>query len=128
MSHLAEFVLRAGPAIDELTVPALKYYISLLGSTLGRWSSYDSGVLATESASVAPCVSEMIQRLAVLPDPEASAALDELATDEALSSWKLNLVTARDRQRAVRRDARYRHPGVDQACETLHDGPPANPG
>ena len=127
ISHLAEFLLRAGPTIDELTVPPLKYYISLLGSTVGRWVSNDSDIIATESASVAPCVYEMIQRLAVLPDPEASAALDELTADAALSSWNLNLVTARDRQCVVRRDARYRHPDVDQTCKTLHDGPPANP-
>ena len=119
ISQLAEFLLRAGPTIDELTVPALKYYIGLLGSTLGRWISHDSDVVATESGSVAPCVYEMIQRLAVLPAPEASAALDELAADPALSSWKLNLVTARDRQRVVRRDALYRHPVVEQACKTL---------
>ncbi|MDE0227634.1 MAG: hypothetical protein OXJ62_02115 [Spirochaetaceae bacterium] len=109
LSHLAEFLRSAGPTIHELEVPALKYYISLLGGTLGRWFSHDSDILATESASVAPCVYEMIQRLAALPDPEASAALDELATDEALSSWKLNLATARDRQRVVRRDALHRH-------------------
>lgn len=127
ISHLAEFLLRAGPTIDELTIPALKYYISLLGSTVARWVSNDSDIIATESASVAPCVYEMIQRLAALPDPQASAALDELAADTALSSWKSNLVTARDRQRVVRRDALYRHPTVDQACKTLHDGPPANP-
>ena len=116
LSHLAEFLRSAGPTIDELEVPALKYYISLLGSTLGRWFSHDSGVLATESASVAPCVYQMIQRLAALPDPEARAALDELATDKALSSWKLNLVAARDRQTlgAARRPlpASRRRPGL----------------
>ena len=127
ISHLGEFLLRAGPAIDELTVAALKYYISLLGSTVGRWISRDSDIVETESSSVAPCIYEMIQRLAVLPDPEAGKALDELASDAALSSWNLNLVTARDRQRVVRRNALYRHPGVDRACKTLHDGPPANP-
>ena len=126
ISHLAGFLRRAGPAIDELTVAAQKYYVSLLGSTVGRWISRDSEIMETESSSVAPCIYEMIQRLAVLPDPEASEALDELASDTALSSWNLNLVTARDRQRVVRRDAVYRHPGVDQVCNTLHDGPPAN--
>ena len=128
VSHLAEFLRRAGPAIDELTVPALKYYISLLGSTVGRWMSRDSDIMETESSSVAPRIYEMIQRLAVLPDPEASEALDELASDTALSSWNLNLVTARDRQRVVRRDALYRHPTVDQVCNTLRHGPPGNPG
>lgn len=128
ISHLAEFLLRAGPTIDELTVAALKYYISLLGSTVGRWISRDSDIRETESSRVAPCIYEMIQRLAILPDPEASEVLEELASDPALSSWNLNLVTARDRQRVVRRDTRYRHPSVAQACDTLHDGPPATPG
>lgn len=126
ISHLAAFLRQAGPTIDDLTVTALKYYIGLLGSTLGRWISNDSDIIATESASVAPCIHEMIQRLAMIPDPEASAALNELAADAALSSWRLNLVTARDRQRMVRRDAAYRHPTVAQVCDTLGDGPPAN--
>ena len=128
ISHLAEFLRRAGPIIDELTVSALKYYISLLGTTVGRWISDASGILETPSADVSPSVYEMIQRLAALPQPEASDALDELASDTALSSWNSNLITARDRQRVVRRDTLYRHPSVDQACGTLHDGPPANPG
>ena len=127
ISHLVEFLLRAGPAIDELTVTALKYYVSLIGSTVGRWMSNDSDIMGTESASAAPCVYQMIRRLSVLPDSEASAALDALAADAALSSWNLNLVTARDHQRVVRRDALYRHPTVDQVCNTLRNGPPANP-
>ena len=127
ISHLAEFLRRAGPAIDELTVPALKYYISLLGSTLGRWITRDSDIMETESSSVAPCIYEMVQRLAVLPDPEASAALDALGSDPALSSWNLDLTTACDRQRVALRNAGYRHSTVDEACNTLHDGPPANP-
>ena len=128
ISHLAEFLRRAAPIIDELTVPALKYYISLLGSTLGRWISRDSDIMETESSSVAPCIYEMVQRLAVLPDPEASAALDALTSDPSLASWDLNLIAARDRQRVIRRDALYHHPTGDQVCNTLRDGPPANPG
>ena len=111
-----------GIPLEEFLAAPAGYWLdeALLGSTLGRWISHDSDVVATESGSVAPCVYEMIQRLAVLPDREASAALDELAADAALSSWKLNLVTARDRQRVVRRDALYRHPVVEQACKTLY--------
>lgn len=33
---------------------------------------------------------------------------------------------ARDSQRVVRRDAEYSHPNVQQVCETLRNGPPAN--
>ena len=127
ISHLAEFLLRAGPTIDELTVPALNYYVSLLGSTIGRWISRDSGILGVPAPDVSPCVYEMIQRLAGLPQPDASEALDALVSDAALSSWHANLIPARDRQRVIRRDARYRHPTVDQVCGTLYGGPPANP-
>ena len=127
ISHLAEFLLRAGPTIDELTVPALRFHIGLLGSTVGRWISHDSEIQTTQSASVSSCVYQMIQRLSILPEPEASVALAELASDTALASWHATLVPARDVQRVIRRDARYRHPSVDQACRTLHDGPPANP-
>ena len=74
------------------------------------------------------CVDQMIQRLAILPEPEAGAALDELASDTALSFWHATLDQARDRHLVLRRDAGYRHPGAAQVGSTLRNGPPANPG
>ena len=54
--------------------------------------------------------------------------MESLAADPALSRWRPVLLRARDDQRIVRRDAAYRHPDVEQVCQTLNDGPPANAG
>ena len=73
-------------------------------------------------------VNELIRALAVLPDAEASSALESLASDPALSVWTVELTRARDDQLAVRRDAACRHPDAEQVCRALDDGPPANAG
>ena len=128
ITHLAEFFARAGRAVDELTVPALNYLIGLLGSTVGRWTAHGWDLQSTGADLASSCVYEMIQRLAILPEPEAGAALDKLAAEPALSSWRATLVTARDRQRVIRRDAGYQHPSVAQVGDTLRNCLPANPG
>ena len=54
--------------------------------------------------------------------------LTELLADPALSAWRDVLSQARDTQRLIRRDADYRHPTIEQVCQTLKGGTPANPG
>ena len=49
-----------------------------------------------------------------------------MSDDPELSSWHGLLSSARMAQRTLRRDAEYRHPTIQQACETLTDGRPAN--
>ena len=122
ITHLVEFLARAGPAVDELTVPALKYLIDLPGSTVGRWTAHGWDLQSTGADLASSCVYEMIQRLANLPEPEAGAALDKLATEPALSSWRATLVTARNRQRVIRRDAGYQHPSVAKVRNTVRNG------
>ena len=128
ITHLVDYLATAGPDIEGLRAPALKYLIGLLGSTVGRWTARDSDPRSMRSDSASSCVDQMIQRLAILPEPEAGAALDELASDTALSFWHATLHQAGDRHRVLRRDAGYRHPGAEQVRSTLRNGPPANPG
>ena len=128
ITHLVDFLATARPAIAGLQAPALKYLICLLGSTVGRWTARDSDSQPMLIGSASSCVDQMIQRLAILPEPEAGAALDELSADTALSSWHAILDQARDRQRVLRREETYRHPGAAQVRSTLRNGPPANPG
>ena len=130
ITHLVNFLATARPDIEGLRAPALKYLIGLLGSTVGRWMARDSDsqLMLMTPGSASSCVNQMIQRLAILPEPEAGAALDELASDTALSFWHATLHQARDRHRVLRRDAGYRHPGAAQVRSTLRNGPPANPG
>ena len=128
ITHLVNFLATARPDIERLRAPALKYLIGLLGSTVGRWMARDSYFQSMRLGSASSCVNKMIQRLAILPEPEAGAALDELASDTALSFWHATLHQAGDRHRVLRRDAGYRHPGAAQVGSTLRNGPPANPG
>ena len=73
-------------------------------------------------------VHKLVQRLAASPDKEASKALASLHKDPVLSRWYNALSYARDAQRVIRRDADYRHPTIEQVCQTLRGGTPANPG
>ena len=68
------------------------------------------------------------QNLAASSDPEASKALDSLLKDPTLSAWREVLSQAQDAQRVIRRDADFRHPAIEQVCQTLNGGAPANAG
>lgn len=110
ITHLVNFLATAPPDIEGLRAPALKYLIGLLGSTVGRWPARDADPQPKRLGSASSCVDQMIQRLAILPEPEAGDALDALAADTALSFWHATLDQAGDRQRVLRRDAGHRHP------------------
>ena len=71
-------------------------------------------------------VNYLIQRLAASPTKDASDALDRLLADPALSRWHDVLSQAQDAQRVTWRDASYRHPTIEQVCQTLNGGTPAN--
>lgn len=69
-----------------------------------------------------------IHHLASTPDSSASEALESLLANDSIDRWHARLSQARDSQRIIRRDAEYRHPTLQQACQALQGGPPANPG
>ena len=73
-------------------------------------------------------VNDLIQRLAASPTKDASDALDRLLAAPALSRWRDVLSRVQDAQRVTWRDASYRHHTIEQVCQTLNDGTPANPG
>ncbi len=116
--------------LEMLRVPTLQLVIRLAGRTFRPCVLGPTGdvTAVTPAIEAAQRVRQMIGNLAELPTDEASAALEALATDERLSSWRAELTWARDNQRVIRRDAIYRHPGVEEVGRTLNDGPPANAG
>ena len=71
-------------------------------------------------------VHAFVHRLVTSPAREASDALATLSAAPALICWQNVLKQAQDSQQVIRRDAEYRHPNVQQVCETVRDGPPAN--
>ena len=121
--------LQAFP-MDRLGLPVLQLVVRLAGRTFRPRSNHSIGqvVEITPEMSAAERVQWMIRSLAELPTEDAGAALETLASDDGLSTWRAELIRARDRQRAIRRDATFRHPDVEQVGRTLNDGVPANAG
>ena len=110
-----------------MRVPELALLIRLLGPVFGpsRQRGFGHLSLALE-ASIG--IGVLLDRLAASPDPAAGDALADLTSDRSLSAWREALVRKCDEQRIVRRDAGYRPPGIEQVCQTLANGLPANAG
>ena len=135
--HLAAFFCPQTPAsflsfgesriAYELGIPGLELLIHLVGSYVGP-DKWKEGGLVTPAQQASRLVNGQIQRLAASPTKDASDALDRLLADPALSRWHDILLRAQDAQRMIRRDASYRHPTIEQVCQTLNGGTPANPG
>ena len=83
-------------------------------------------VYRTEEGRVSRFLERFVNNLGSRPCSSASESLDSLSDDPELSSWHGLLSVVRTTQRTLRRDAEYRHPTLQQACEALADGRPAN--
>ena len=113
--------------LERMEAPEHALLVRLLGPSFGPYRSHGtSGLSPALQASI--YIGELTDRLAGSPDRTAGEALADLSSDPGLSAWREALVRARDEQRIVRRDASYRHPGIEQVCRTLANGPPANAG
>lgn len=117
---------RARPSFSELGVEGSELLVRLVGGCarpdliLKGW--------VTPAMEASRLAHDLIQPLGASPDKEASVALASLLADPALSLWRDVLSRAQDTQRIIRRNADYRHPTVEQICQTLKGGTPANPG
>ena len=124
--HLVAFFdSRVQSSFDVLETPGLELLIHLVGSHVGP-NKWDRQVTPVMQAS--RLVNGLIQRLAASPTKDASDALGRLLADSSLSRWRDVLSQAQDTQRVTWRDASYRHPTIEQVCQTLNGGTPANPG
>ena len=117
---------RARPSFPDLGAEGSELLIRLVGGCAGPVMIMKGWV--TPAMEAARLVHDLTQRLAASPDRDASKALDSLLRDPALSAWHDVLSHAQDIQQVIRRDADYRHPTVEQVCQTLKGGTPANPG
>ena len=117
---------RARPSFPELGVEGSELVVRLVGG-YARPDLIMKGWF-TPAMEASSLVQDLIQRLAASPDKDASKALDSLLEDPELSAWHDVLSHARDVQQVIRRDADYRHPTIEQICQTLKGDTPANPG
>ena len=90
------------------------------GESEGGW--------VTPAMSASLFVRKMIERLAADPNQEATDALEALLADDTLADWHNMLGSSLHTQRRIRRDALYRHLTIEQICQTLRGGKPANAG
>ena len=128
--YLAEFFCEDHVPLswfDALGIPDLARFIRLVGGYVGPELMNEQGWL-TPVMEASRLIHDLIQRLAASPGKDASEALDSLLKNPALSAWRDVLSRAQDTQRIIRRDADYRHPTIEQVCQTLKGGTPANPG
>ena len=109
----------------ELGTPGLELLIHLVGSHVGP-DLLDADGEFTPAMQASRLVNDLIQRLAASPTKDARDALNRLLADPVLSRWRDVLSQAQDVQRVTWRDASYRHPTIEQVCQTLNDGTPTN--
>ena len=121
--HLAALFHTRLPIPIDVRVASL--LIRLVGSSSDPGDLYSQGwVTPAEEAS--RLVRDLIARLSSSPDRDASLVLDALVNDPILQGWSGILLMARDGQRVIRRDSSFRHPTVEQVCDTLSGSTPAN--
>ena len=135
--HLGRFFVYSDDYLFER--PHVWYYalerfepsdLALITRLLGRFFARVEPapfVYRTEEGRVSRFLERFIDDLGSRPCSGASEALDSLSDDSELSSWHGLLSEVRTTQRTLRRDAEYRHPTLQQTCETLAAGRPANP-
>lgn len=114
--------------VERLDVPATKLLIRLTGS-LYNPRSLSSGEAASsfdKSWRAAELIRGLIQRLAYLPSPCATGALEELSSDNALSPWSSYILSVLSEQKSIRRERDFRQSSVKQVLKTLGSGQPAN--
>ena len=68
----------------------------------------------------------LIDRLAQDTSTAASHALEALAADDRLVSWRSLLLDRLHRQQSVRREAAFSHPSLERVAEVLKNRRPAN--
>ena len=126
--HLAKFFFsddKMLPSLPELRVEIWELLVRLVGSYVGPDLLNADGQI-TPAMQASELVRDLIQHLAASPTKDAGDALNRLLADPALSRWHDILSRAQDAQRVTWRDASYRHPTIEQVCQTLNGDTPAN--
>ena len=111
--------------IEDLEPPGLALIVRLVGRFFPPVNLEGFGVIS-DKLRVSWLLNRVINSLSASPLRTASDELDSLLKDPELSDWHALLSVVRTAQRTLRRDAEYHHPILEQVCETLNGGGPAN--
>lgn len=112
---------------QEDSLPAVSQ-IRLIGLLGAYYSPYrhEGGGLVSPAMNASDFISHLIENLGASPDKRVTEGLERLLTAPSLAPWNERLRGALYHQRAVRREADYRHPDVQQVSRTLGNLGPAN--
>lgn len=126
--HLVDFLSSEHAAsawLDQFGIGSTERLLGLIGSLCGPEDEI-SGSYLTTARKASRVSHRLLNHLAASPLEQSSTALVRLSTEPALSRWRGPLRQALEDQRAIRRDAEYGHPTINQVIETLNKGLPAN--
>ena len=132
LQRLAEMVMDPCEVPGELSdgwgVPVLEALVRLLGPFAEeRLPDGGRAYRVTEKIGATLRIPRFLDRIAASSLESATGALEALSSDPRLASWRSRILDALDRQRAIRREASFRHPTVEAVTAVLDQGKPANP-
>ena len=112
--------------IQGMDAPVLEPLIRLIGASYQPYGIAKEARWVTLAVAASEQVEAFIERLASIPSPAATKALERLSSNEALLPWRSHLLNAAYRQNAVWREAEFRHCAVEKTVQTLDNLKPAN--
>ena len=113
------------PYLESLEPRRLALICSLLGRFFHFYEPTGYGGVSEEFL-VSRFLARVINELGSRPCSSASAELEALAENPDLAGWRGLLSVAREAQTMLRRDAEYSIPTLQETCESLGRGRPAN--
>lgn len=113
--------------VDDLPVSALGMLVRIIG---GFFSPYimEGTNWVSSAMNAADFVNRLINHLGSHPGKDATDMLASLVEEKSVHRWQPTLLRTQFEQRAVRREANFRHPDICQVSQTLNNLTPANAG
>ncbi|KAF0206287.1 MAG: hypothetical protein FD173_290 [Gallionellaceae bacterium] len=127
INHLSSFMY-SGRNRDkdyDLPVTSMGLLIELLGPRCAPDRIWGVHVVR-QAENERDCVQALLNKLGSMPDEDAGRVLSGLLTLPELSAWHEAIRSVQQTQQVSRREATFRHPGVDQVIQTLDNDKPAN--
>lgn len=112
---------------EELPVAVLDLLVRRVGQFFAPYELEERGTYPPEM-NFSQLVYRLISQLGSRAESESTDVLATLFADSGLQRWHAALQRAQFEQRAVRREASFRHPDIRQVNATLNKRSPANAG
>ncbi len=112
---------------EELPVAVLDLLVRRVGQFFAPYELEERGTYPPEM-NFSQLVYRLISQLGSRAESESTDVLATLSADSGLQRWHAALQRAQFEQRAVRREASFRHPGIDRVNAILNNLSPANAG